>query len=187
MNHKPYLDWMNAALDGELASVQRRELVEHLAACASCQAAWDGLNDVQRQLKAEPLAAPRPGFAGRFRARQAARRSQARLVWGGVVLGLSSLSAVAVLLVAGALSFGTLFSAAQVARQPAAVSALYSSGAAVLTFGSTVARAGWTVFDVLAEKALLNPFAWLLCLLAFGVVASWGYLVYKLSPEVVLQ
>jgi predicted anti-sigma-YlaC factor YlaD len=187
MNHKPYLDWMNAALDGDLASVQRRELVEHLAACTSCQATWDTLNDVQRQLKAEPPVAPRPGFAGRFRARQAARRSQVRLLWGSVVLGLSSLSVMATLAVVCVLSFGTMFSAAQVARQPAAVSALYSSGAAALMFGSTVARAVWTVFDALAEKALFHPLTWLVSLMALALVASWGYLVYKLSPEVVLQ
>jgi predicted anti-sigma-YlaC factor YlaD len=187
MNHKPYLDWMNAALDGELASVQRRELVEHLAACASCQATWDVLNDVQRQLKAELLAEPRPGFVGRFKARQMARRSRARLVWGGVVLGFSSLSTLAAMVVVCLLSLNTVFSAAQVARQPAAVSALYSSGTAALTFGSTVARAGWTVFDALAEKALLNPLTWLVSLAALAVVVVWGYLVYKLNPEVVLQ
>jgi anti-sigma factor RsiW len=187
MNHKPYVDWMNAALDGELASVQRRELVEHLTACANCQATWDTLNDVQRQLKAEPLAAPRTGFTSRFKARQAARRSQARLLWGGLVLGLSSLSVMATLAVVCALSFGTMFSAAQVARQPAAVSALYSSGTAALMFGSTVARALWTVFDALAAKALLHPLTWLLSLVALAVLACWGYLVYKLSPEVVLQ
>ena len=187
MNHKPYLDWMNAALDGDLPAVRRRELVEHLAGCASCQSAWDSLNDLQRQLRAEPPAAPRPGFAARFRARQAARRSQARLVWGAVVLGLSSLTAVALLAVGGALSFGTLVSAAQVARQPAAVSAFYSGGSAVLVFGGAVARAAWTVFDVLAEKALFHPAVWAVCLLALAVVGVWGYLVYKLSPEVVLQ
>jgi anti-sigma factor RsiW len=187
MNHKPYLDWMNAALDGDLASVQRRELVEHLTACASCQATWDVLNDVQRQLKAEPLAAPRPGFAGRFRARQLARRSRTRLVWGGLVLGLSSLSVMALLAVVGVLSLNTVFSAAQVAQQPAALAALYSSGAAVLTYGSTVARAVWTVFDLLAEKALFHPVTWLLSLMALAVVISWGYLIYKLNPEVVLQ
>ena len=38
MNHKPFLDWMQAALDGDIASTQRRDLAEHLAACASCQA-----------------------------------------------------------------------------------------------------------------------------------------------------
>jgi hypothetical protein len=102
-------------------------------------------------------------------------------------LGFSSLSVLATLAVVAALSFGALFSAAQVARQPAAVSALYSSGTAALTFGSTVARAAWTVFDVLAEKALFNPLTWAVSLIALAVVASWGYLVYKLNPEVVLQ
>ena len=187
MNHKPYLDWMNAALDGEISSVQRRELAEHLAACASCQATWDGLNDMQRQLKAEGLAAPRPGFVGRFKARQAARRSRARMIWGGVILGFSSMSVLATLAVICALSFGTMFSAAQVARQPAAVSALYSSGSAALVFGSTVARAAWTVFDALAQRALVHPLTWLVSLIALAVVVSWGYLVYKLNPEVVLR
>jgi len=187
MNHKPYLDSMNAALDGELSSIQRRELVEHLTACASCQVTWDALNDVQRQLKTEPLAEPRSGFVGRFKARQAARRSRTRLLLGGMVLGLSSLSALAIVAVVCVLALGTVFSAAQVARQPAAVSALYSSGTAALMFGSTVARAVWTVFGVLTQQALVHPVTWLIGLAALAVVASWGYLVRKLKPEVVLR
>jgi len=187
MNHKPYLNAMQAALDGELASVQRRELAEHLAACASCQSTWDALNDAQRLLKAEPPAAPRAGFTGRFRARLAMRRSQARLVWGAAVLGFSSLSIVIALAVVGTLALGTAFSAAQVARQPAAVSAFYSSGLVALTLGTTVARALLTVYDALAQKILINPLTWLGCLAALAVVAAWGYLVLKLSPEVVLQ
>ena len=79
MNHKPYLDSMNTALDGELSSIRRRELVEHLTACASCQATWDALNDVQRQLKTEPLAEPRSGFVGRFKARQADEAASRRM------------------------------------------------------------------------------------------------------------
>ncbi len=187
MNHKPYLDWMNAALDGEISSIQRRDLAEHLTACASCLAAWDALNDVHRQLKAEGLAAPRPGFVGRFKARQAARRSRVRLIWGGLVLGLSSVSTLATLAVICILSFNTMFSAAQVARQPGAVSALSSSGTAALMFGGTVVRAVWTVFDALAQRALSDPFTWVVSLMALAVVAVWGYLVYKLNPEVVLR
>jgi predicted anti-sigma-YlaC factor YlaD len=187
MNHKPYLNSMHAALDGDLSSIQRRELTEHLAACPSCQSTWDALNDTQRLLKAEMLAAPRPGFTGRFRSRLAARRSRARLIWGAVVLGFSAMSVVATVAVVGALALGTVFSAAQVARQPAAVSALYSSSLATFTFGTTIARALWTVFDALAQKALINPLTWLASLAALAVVAAWGYLVLKLSPEVVLQ
>lgn len=187
MNHKPYLTAMQAALDGDLPSLQRRELAEHLAACPSCQSTWDALNDAQRLLKAEPLAAPRPGFTGRFRARAAARRSRARWVLGGLVLGFSALSVVVVAAVVGTLTLGTVVSAAQVARQPGAVSALYGSSLATLTLGTTVARAGLTVFDALAQKILINPLTWLASLAAAGVVATWGYLVFKLTPEVVLQ
>ncbi len=187
MNHKPYLDSMNAALDGELSSIQRRELVEHLTACANCQATWDALNDVQRQLKAEPLAEPRPGFVGRFKARQASRRSRTRLLLGGMVLGLSSLGSLAIVAGVCVLALSTVFSAAQVARQPAALSALYSSGTAALMFGSTVARAVWTVFGALTQQALVHPVTWLIGLAALAVVASWGYLVRKLKPEVVLR
>jgi predicted anti-sigma-YlaC factor YlaD len=187
MNHKPYINSMHAALDGDLSSIQRRELVEHLAACPSCQSTWDALNDTQRLLNAEPMAAPRPGFTGRFRTRLAARHSRARMVWGAVVLGFSALSIVAVVALVGALTLGTVFSAAQVARQPAAVSALYSSSLATFAFGATIARALQTVFDALAQKVLVNPLTWVAGLAALAVVAAWGYLVLKLSPEVVLQ
>ena len=187
MNHKPYLDWMNTALDGDLPSIRRRELTEHLVACASCQATWDALNDMQRQLKAEPMAAPRPGFAGRFRARQAQRRSQARLALGALVLSLGALSTLVIVTMIFTLSVGTVFSAAQVARQPTTLAALCSSLGAALTFGNTIAHAIWIVFDAVAEKALFNPFTWLISLAALAIVAAWGYLVLKLNPEVVLQ
>jgi hypothetical protein len=187
MNHKPYLDWMQAALEGDLASTQRRDLAEHLAACANCLATWDALNDAQRQFKAEPWAAPRPGFTGRFRARLAARRSRTRALWGAVVLGASAFSTVATLAVVATVAFTTVFSAAQAAQQPATATALYSSGAAALTFCRTIAHALWTVFGALAEKALVNPLTWLASLAALGVVAAWAYLVLKLKPEVVLQ
>ena len=187
MNHKPYIDWMQAALDGDISSTQRRDLTEHLTGCASCQSTWDALNDAQRQFKAEPLAAPRPGFTGRFRARLVERRSRTRAVWGALVLGFSALSTLTVVAMVVTLAFTTVFSAAQVARQPATATALYSSGVAALTFGSTLAHALWTVFDALAQKALINPLTWLASLAALGVVAVWAYLVLKLSPEVVLQ
>jgi predicted anti-sigma-YlaC factor YlaD len=187
MNHKPYFDWMQAALDGDLSSTQRRDLTEHLAGCANCQSTWDALNDAHRQFKAEPLAAPRPGFTGRFKARLVQRRSRTRAMWGAAVLGFSAFSTVTALAVIFTLAFTTVFSAAQVARQPATATAIYSSGVAALTFGRTVAHALLTVFDALAQKVLINPLTWLVSLAALAVVAVWAYLVFKLSPEVVLQ
>ena len=187
MNHKPYLDWMHAALDGAITATERRDLTEHLTACTTCQATWDALNDVQRCLKAEPPAQPRPGFTARFRARRAAQRSRARMVWGSLVLGFSAVSTLATAAAAFTLALGTLFSAAQVARQPSTANAIYSSGAAALTFGTTIAQALWTVYGALAEKALVSPLAWGLSLAAVAVVAMWAYLVLKLKPEVVLQ
>ncbi len=187
MNHKPYLEWMHTALDGAISSTQRRELTEHLAQCADCQATWDALNDVQRLLKAEPQAEPLSGFTARFRARRAARRSRARMVWGSLVLGFSAVGTLATSAAVFTLALGSLFSAAQVARQPSTANALYSSGVAALTFGSTVAQALWTVYGALAEKALVSPLAWGVSVTAIAVVALWAYLVLKLKPEVVLQ
>ncbi len=187
MNHKPYVDWMHAALDGEISSTERRELTEHLTACTPCQATWEALTVMQRTFKAEPPAAPAPGFAARFRARQAARRSRARLFWGSLVLSVGAVGTLSAAAAAFTLALGALFSAAQVARQPSTASALYSSGLAMFTFGGTIAQALWTVFGALAHKALVSPLAWGVSLAAVAVVAAWAYLVLKLKPEVVLQ
>src|SRR3972149_9010464 len=99
MNHKPYLDWRHAAPDaGEarLAPDQRAQLDAHLAGCAECQSLWDVLGEADRLFEAAPMAAPRPGFTGRFKARLAQQRSRPRTVWGALALGLGAVGAGAV-------------------------------------------------------------------------------------------
>ena len=92
MNHKPFLAAMQAVLDGTVSLAERRDLETHLGTCGSCQADWVALSEVHRLFKAEPMAAPRNGFNGRFKARLAQRRSRPRLICGAVALGLGAVS-----------------------------------------------------------------------------------------------
>src|SRR5260370_6900920 len=109
MNHNPYHDGMNAVLDGAIAPADRRALEVHLATCASCQATWASLSSVQRLFKAAPLAAPRPGFNGRFQARLAQRRARPPAIWGALALGLAPVAVSPLLLPLGpAVIFSTV-------------------------------------------------------------------------------
>lgn len=186
MSHKPYLDWMHAALDaGEapLSPDQRAQLQEHLAACADCQAAWETLNAAERLLKSAPLAAPQAGFTSRFQARLAAERRQARprAVWGALVLGSGAVGAAAIMLPLGV---GVLWSVVQVLREPATSLALLSGYGATANLADTLLDALLLAARALAEWALGNPWVWLAAAGALAATAAWLYLIRKLVPEV---
>src|SRR5258708_4986697 len=157
MNHKPYHDWMNAMLDGAIGPADRRALEAHLATCASCQATWASLSSVHRLFKTAPLAAPRPGFNGRFQARLAQRRSRPHALWGALALGLG---AVAISALVVPLGLGAIFSTVRVAQQPATSLALLASASAVFVFLSTLADALYIAASALATVLLPNPLSW---------------------------
>lgn len=46
-----YIDWISAALDGELTAEERRELDSHLAVCPECAALFEALGDQSRALR----------------------------------------------------------------------------------------------------------------------------------------
>ena len=180
MNHKPYHDWMNAVLDGAIAPADRRALEAHLATCASCQAAWASLSGVQRVFKAAPLAAPRPGFNGRFQARLAQRRARPPAIWGALALGLG---AVAVSALVVPLGLGMIFSTVRAAQQPATSLALLASASAVLAFLSTLLDALYIAASALAAALLPNPLSWAAAVLALALTGVWLYVMRKLAPE----
>ncbi len=180
MVHKPYQAWMHALLDGALATPARRQLEEHLAGCQGCQANWAALSAVDRLFKAAPLAAPRPGFAGRFKARQAQRRSRPRLVWGALALGAGAVAASAVVAPVG-LAF--IWSLLRVAQQPATLGALNTSAASTLGFLITVADALIIAGRALLAGALAQPLAWVGAVLALGLTVAWLVALRKLVPE----
>jgi anti-sigma factor RsiW len=181
MNHKPYHDWMNAVLDGAIAPADRRALEEHLATCANCQATWASLSSVHRLFKAAPLAAPRPGFNGRFQARLAERRARPRAVWGALALGLG---AVAVSALVVPLGLSAIFSTVRVAQQPATSLALLASASAVYVFLSTLADALFIAASALAAALLPNPLSWAATVLALALTGVWLYVMHKIAPEV---
>jgi len=77
---------MMQELDGDLGSAQRVELETHLAGCASCQAEWDRLQELERLLKGAPAVRPSVGFVGRVLARVDRRRQFRQVVLGGLAL-----------------------------------------------------------------------------------------------------
>ena len=184
MNHKPYLDGMQAALDaGEarLAPDQRSQLEDHLVDCGECQSVWEALVEVDRLFKAEPMATPRPGFTGRFKARLEQRHSRPRAVGGALALGLGAVGAAALVLPVGV---GLLFSAARVVQEPAATAALYSGFNTTASFARTVLDALFIAGRALVEWALVNPLMWAACVGAAAATAMWFYFMRKLVPEV---
>lgn len=180
MNHKPYHEWMHAVLDGAIAPADRRALQAHLATCLNCQGTWATLSDVHRLFKAEPLAAPRSGFGGRFQARLAQRRSHPRAIWGALALGLSAVAASALVVPVG---LGLIFSAVRAAQQPATSLALLASAVAMGDFLRTLAGALGIAARALAEVALPNPLTWAAAVLALALTGVWLYVMRKLVPE----
>lgn len=180
MSHKPYTDWMHLALEDALTGGQRAELDAHLADCAACAAAWDGLQRVDRLLAQAPLAAPRPGFTGRFNARLQQRRSRPKAVWGVIALGVSTLSLAALVLPAG---LSVMWSLAQLASQPATAAALVESASAASGVARTVFNALVIAARGVGGWALVSPAAWTVVLLALAATAAWIFLLRRLSLQ----
>jgi predicted anti-sigma-YlaC factor YlaD len=78
--------WMMEALEGGLATRDRRQLVAHLETCADCRVEWDALNALERLLARPPMASPAPGFASRVEARLVRYEAQRRTLVGGLIL-----------------------------------------------------------------------------------------------------
>ncbi|MEP7357718.1 MAG: zf-HC2 domain-containing protein [Anaerolineales bacterium] len=180
MKHKPYREWMHAVLDGDLAPADRRQFETHLAGCADCQTAWWSLSEAQRLLNAEPILAPRSGFTGRFQARLHQRRSQPRLLWGALALGLGAVGTAAVVVPLG---LGFILSVLRAAQQPATAMALFTSLTAVADLLQTVLTGLYLLARALAEAAISNPLAWAGFVLALGLTAVWLVLIRRLVPE----
>ncbi len=175
--HRQYHAWMHARLDGDLDPADRQQLDAHLAGCEACAAAWHGLREAHRRLAGQPLAAPRPGFTGRFNARLAQRRARPRLVWGGVALGLGAVGASAVILPLGLALFISVLRGAQ---QPATALALTNSLDAATALLTTVADALIIAVRALVAAAAPNPMVWAGLLLALAATVAWFYALRKL-------
>lgn len=180
MVHKPYQAWMQDLLDGSLAGPARVQLEAHLASCQDCLTRWNALSAVDRLFKAAPLAAPRAGFSGRYKARAAQRRSRPRLVWGAVALGLGAVGATGVVVPVGVALIWSLLRAAQ---QPATLLALNTSAAATASFANTVLEALFIAARALLEAALANPLAWAGAALALALTGAWLVMLRKLVPQ----
>lgn len=180
MVHMPYHAWMQELLDGALPGPARVQLEAHLAGCRACQARWNALSAVDRLFKAAPMAAPRPGFSGRFTARLAQRRSRPRLVWGAVALGAGAVGASALVVPLSLAVIGSLLRAAQ---QPATLLALSAGAAAAASFADTVFEALFIAGRALLEAAMANPLAWAAAALALAGTGAWVVALRRLTLE----
>jgi anti-sigma factor RsiW len=180
MPHKPYGDWMQAALDGSLDPGQRAQLDEHLAACRECASRWAALGEVEKMFGSAPLAAPRAGFTSRFKARLAQRHSRPKTMWGALALGLGAVGAAALVVPAGA---GLLLSGFRIAQEPATTIALYNGVNATASFASILGEALLIAGRAVFEWAVVNPLVWAASVTGLGVTGVWFYFMRKLIPE----
>ncbi|MFN2299589.1 MAG: hypothetical protein ACK2UB_12130 [Anaerolineales bacterium] len=100
--HQPYRDWIFA--EEPLEEDSRRRLNMHMDQCAECRATAEGWRLAKQSLENAELAAPREGFAARWKAlaRSRQRAPKRRQAWA--LLAANSLGAVAA---AAALAFQT--------------------------------------------------------------------------------
>jgi anti-sigma factor RsiW len=178
--HKPYFEWMQLALDGELLATQQRELDAHLAECAECATRREALARVAAIFSGAPVVAPRPGFTGRFNARLKQRRSQPRPLWGVFALGLGVAGGAMLILPLG---LGMVWTLAQVIGQPATTAAMFNSATAASNLAATLAGAFTAIARSLGEYALGSPVAWAGGGAAIVIVAAWFYLMRRLALQ----
>lgn len=179
MAHQPYFDWMQLALDEALLPPQRERLDAHLAECADCATLWQALNGIDSLFSAAPLAAPRPGFTGRFQARLQ-QRARPRPVWGLLALGVSVMAMAAVAL---PLAAGVLWSAAQIAGQPVTTTAVFTSATALSDSFLTVAGALVGATRALGQFVAGTPVVWLAALGALTATALWVIVLRRLALQ----
>ncbi len=180
MNHKPFQAAMQAVLDGTLTAAERHTLEAHLIDCGACQADWVALSEMHRRFKAEPMAAPRAGFNGRFKARLAQRRARPRLIGGAVALGLGAVSLAALVVPLGV---GLLYTLWRAAQQPATSLALFAGAGAVGSLVETIVAALFVAARAVVEPALGSPLAWAGALMALALTGVWLYLMRTVLPE----
>jgi anti-sigma factor RsiW len=189
MMHKPSLDPMQAALDGELSPEARARFERQLAESPKARARWAALLEASRLLAAAPgaapLASPRPGFSKRFQARLAERRSNTKMVWGMLALGLTAPvgTAVMAVLVVGSLLPGLLLTPHPVDWMSAQATGIGIGLADARTVLSALVVSAYT----LASWALSQPLTWLAMTMGGAVAVAWLYLVRKLTLEVSLS
>jgi predicted anti-sigma-YlaC factor YlaD len=99
MNHRIYEDWLFASQDDPeaLTPGQLDDLHEHMQDCESCRSlaiAWD---QVENELRNEPMLAPEPGFGLRWQARLQADRLHRHQRQTAALLIFSSLGVAALL------------------------------------------------------------------------------------------
>jgi predicted anti-sigma-YlaC factor YlaD len=99
MNHRIYEDWLFASQDEPqaLTPEQHNALHEHVQDCESCRSLAIAWEQVEAELRDEPMLAPEPGFSMRWQVRFQADRLQHHQRQTTALLILSSLGVVTLL------------------------------------------------------------------------------------------
>lgn len=184
---KPSLDWIQAALDGDLSSEQHAQFEQYLAETPDAQAMWSALSEVDQLLGAASMVKPRPSFSKRFEARLAGQRSRAKTLWGTLALGagaMVSVGALSLVVVSSAVVAG----ATGFAQQPwGALSMQVTRAAVTFADGRAVINALAATVYALGEWGLMQPVAWSMTVFGLAATALWLYLIRKLNVEVTIS
>lgn len=159
---------MTRALDGGVSDPEWERVQAHLQACQACAQTWLALQQVDRLLRAAPLATPPPDFARRAaRVALETERRRQRLV-GGIVLLVGSVGAV------------LLMGLSMLVARPNLLLAFFSPGGIAAQIRETIwvlatgllllGRMVWTLGEVW-RSALLGPLFWpTVALMAFSTM-----------------
>jgi predicted anti-sigma-YlaC factor YlaD len=148
MDCDTYQEQMSLWIDDQLTESEIRQMEAHVAACASCRAALDTMQRLDRLLDAAPMIAPVPGFTERVQARLVTRRRRSR-TWAGLLTLMVAtlallLGATAILAVSGLTLWGNL-----------AITGLLSQATGLLlNLGQAVAailKLAWLIVSALAR------------------------------------
>ena len=172
-----YTDKIALYMEDMLPNKERLELEAHLANCPACQAEHAALQQVDRLLRAAPMAAPSADFAARVEMRLNHHLNRRKTIAQAAIAGAI------VLLFAGLLVWLTTSFGITMPVWPGNASWL-----SVLTDGLTALLAAGDVFLKMTAlvlgamlQALRHPAFWGYIALAVGVISLWTQLLRRIT------
>jgi hypothetical protein len=158
--HNPYAEWIFS--EETLSAQQTQTLQSHLSTCADCRRLADQWRQTQSLLAATPLAEPRTGFVGRWKAQTGSRQRQSNFWRSWNLVAATGMGGVLLVLggfLASGLSVGQLLAAGQETASSAFANieeAIQTWNFSALFFGGPIPFYDWIIGGgvVLALSAL---------------------------------
>lgn len=173
MNCQEIGQLMSLSLDDALTADKARQLQMHLDGCQSCQAKWIYMERISQLFADAPLAPPPAGFAAKVSQRLAQRQARRRVVLGGVILFMGTISL-------AALALPAIISAPMALEQLCSYSLLLSHGLQLvlklISVGRPLVKAGWLVLTAVLSPSG-RPVLAFYSLAVFALTALWVRLV----------